>query len=382
MKKNAFLFIILAFACLGTFLAQPSINFEIRNERTVTHPTLGTADAFDLYMTASYGGTFHSRGQIYLNYNSNRFGTGVNGAGRIEFEHGELLAGELIFLGDTTAKYNTINVIDNGPDKVVFTWQSNFLSFLPNSLVHNEVVDTARHIYTVYLKVAHLSASADVEYDFNLMRGQQFMITDSDNNGIPDEVPYANGFLPVEMLSFKAEKLGNENVLLSWETAMELNNDKFVIEKKKDQGEFEAIGEVKGVGTTDEIQHYTFVDRTGLGDLNYYRLKQLDIDGSVTYSDIIEIGFDAYSNERFVVYPSPATDHTYLKAVSELEGDHLVSVLDLSGRELKSLVLSKNAPVSGMQIDLSDLSDGLYFVRTVSPLGKAYINRVVKANHH
>ncbi len=378
MKKNAFLFLLLAFAYTGVLFGQPSVMFEIRNERTVTHPTLGSADAFDLYMSASFSGTYHSRGQIYFNYNMNRFGRAVHAAGRVELEHGDLLSGELIFLGDTTPKYNTINVIDNSQSKVVFTWQSNFLSFLPNPAIHNSVPDSATLIYTIYLKIFDPLEPANVSYDFTLMAGQQFMLTDSDNDGNPDEVPYANGFLPVELLNFKAERLGDENALLSWETVTEVNNDKFVIEKKKNNGDFEAIGEVKGAGTTEEMQHYSYVDKSGLADQNYYRLKQIDIDGAITYSDVVEIGFDAYANDKFVVYPSPAKDHTFLKAVSELEGDYMVSVMDLSGRQLKSLVLSKDAPTSGLRIDLSDLSDGMYFVRTVSPLGRAFINRVVK----
>jgi len=376
MRKNAFLFLLLAFACSGTLLAQASIFFEIRNERTVTHPTLGAADAIDLYMHASLTGTFHSRGQIYLSYNTNRFGQGVHASGNVAYEHADLLAGELIFLGDTTPKYATINVIDNGIDKVVFTWQSNFLSFTPNPLVHNEVPDTATHLYTIYVKVAANGQPSRLALDANLMRGQQFMITN--NGGIPTEVAYTDGFLPVEMLSFQADKFGDENVMLTWETAKELNNDKFVIEKKRDEGEFEAIGEVKGAGTTDDVQHYTFLDKTGLAEQNYYRLRQVDIDGSITYSDIVEVGFDAYANDRFVVYPSPATDHTYLKAISELDGDYRVSVLDLTGKKVKELTFTKDTPTSGMRIDLSGISDGMYFVRTVSPLGTAYINRVLK----
>jgi hypothetical protein len=331
-------------------------------------------------MNASVNGTFHSRGQVYVNYNTARFGHGVHAAGNVVYEHADLLDGELIFLSDTTPKYATINVIDNGPDRVVFTWQSNFLSFLPNPLIHNEVPDSATHLYTIYIKIANAANNSGLALDANLMKGQQFMIVN--DNGQPSEVPYANGFLPVEMLSFQADRIGNDDVLLTWETAKELNNDKFVIEKKRNNGEFEAIGEVKGAGTTDQVQHYTFTDNAGLSDQNYYRLKQLDVDGSITYSDIVEIGFDAYANDRFVVYPSPATDHTFLKAISELDGDYRVSVLDLSGKQVKETILRKNTPTSGLRIDLSGISDGMYFVRTVSPLGRAYINRVVKVEQH
>lgn len=381
MKKKSFLFLLLALFSLGSLLAQVNIFFEIRNERTVTHPTLGTADAIDIYMNASAPGSFHSRGQLYLNYSTVRFGQGVNTSNNVVFEHADLLSGAVVFLGISTPKYGTINVIDNGPDKVVFTWQSNFLNFLPTPVAHNEVPDTATQLYTIYVKVANASAPANFSLDLNLMKGQQFMLTDADNDGTPDEVAYSNGFLPVEMLSFEADRVGNDNVLLTWETAKEINNDKFVIEKQRNNGDFEAIGEVNGNGTTDEVQHYSFVDNTGLSKQNYYRLKQLDIDGSAVYSDIVEIGFDAYANDKFVVYPSPATDHTFLKAISELDGDYRVTVLDLFGRQVKELTLQKSTVTSGLRIDLSDMSDGMYFVRTVSPLGRAYINRVVKVQH-
>ena len=382
MKRTIFLLLLLALASLGTVLAQTSVFFEIRNERTETHPTLGNSHAFDLYMNASANGTFHSRGQIYFSYNINRFGTSAFANNRVAYEHADLLEGDLTFLGTTTPLYNTINVIDNGNDKLAFTWQSNFLNFMPNAMVHNEVPDSATHIYTIYMQIVHVNAAANLAYDYDLMRGQQFYLEDTNGDGTPEEVPYVDGFLPVELLSFKAEKLGENDAILTWETSKELNNDKFVIEKRKNAGEFEAIGEVKGVGTSDELQRYTFTDKTGLAEQNYYRLRQVDLDGSVTYSQVAEIGFDPYANDRFLVYPSPATDHTFLKAVSDLDGDYRVTVIDLSGKVAREMVMSKSTPSSGMRIDLSGLTDGMYFVRTISPLGQAFVNRLVKVEHN
>jgi hypothetical protein len=380
MKKFTFIFVLLAFAALGSLWAQPAVFFDIRNERTETHPTLGASYAFDVFMNASYNGTYHSRGQLYLIYNRAKFGAGVNANGNVAYEHGQLLQRDLPFLGSSTPLYSTINIIDNGSDKVVFTWQSNFLNFFPNPLVHNEVPDSAVRLYTVYLKDLNPGEPAGIDIDRNLMTGQQFMLSNNDNdgNGSPDEVSYANGFLPVEMVSFSAEKIGDQDVLLSWKTIKEVNNDYFAVEKKKENGEFESLGKVIGNGTTDEEQYYTFLDETGLAEHTYYRLKQVDLDGTATYSDVAEIGFDPYANDQFVVFPSPAQDHTFLRAIGPVEGEYQVTILNIDGREVSGFEMDKVSVSSDVRIDLSGLGNGIYFVRTVSPLGEAFVNRLVK----
>ena len=96
---------------------------------------------------------------------------------------------------------------------------------------------------------------------------------------------------PVEWLSFEAIQNGGD-ALISWSTATEINADYFDIERSLDGNAFEKLGTEKAVGTTQNVSKYSFKDAR-ISDLLdnslFYRLKQVDVDGSFTYSKVIEL---------------------------------------------------------------------------------------------
>ncbi|GAB3994291.1 hypothetical protein GCM10028807_31710 [Spirosoma daeguense] len=94
--------------------------------------------------------------------------------------------------------------------------------------------------------------------------------------------------LPVRLVSFIG-KVGNGLINLSWETTAEQKNSHFIIERSGDATSFEAIGQETGRGTTSSRQQYVFVDKSPLDGANYYRLRQVDIDGSTAYSKMIAV---------------------------------------------------------------------------------------------
>ena len=99
-----------------------------------------------------------------------------------------------------------------------------------------------------------------------------------------------NGGVPVELTSFTATSNGKE-VILNWSTATELNNQGFEIERSEDNISFNTIGFVPGFGTTTEPKSYSYSDQSVNSGTNYYRLKQVDYDGSYEYSDVVEVEF-------------------------------------------------------------------------------------------
>lgn len=119
------------------------------------------------------------------------------------------------------------------------------------------------------------------------------------------------GTVPVQLVSFTGEWNRNKDInVLSWSTASEINNDKFIIERViGNSGKFEAIGEVAGNGTSTDVVSYTFEDSDiSLSASYYYRLKQVDYDGGFEYSDIIVIDIERNGSVAVNLYPNPATD--------------------------------------------------------------------------
>ena len=109
--------------------------------------------------------------------------------------------------------------------------------------------------------------------------------------------------LPIDMLSFKVNERG-EHAQLSWETAQEINNDFFTIERSVDTHFWEEVGQVKGSGNSTVIQSYSFLDLNPGSGLFYYRIKQTDFNGDFSYSQIKTITI--ISSLEFTCYPNPS----------------------------------------------------------------------------
>ncbi len=190
-------------------------------------------------------------------------------------------------------------------------------------------------------------------------------------NGITSFSDFAIGMgnnaitLPVTLTKFTA-KAETKTTALYWETASELNNDKFEIEKSTDGKDFLKIGEVKGNGTSQKINAYSYRDFTPANGLNYYRLKQLDFNGAYAYSDIKFVNFDL-KETTFTVFPNPVTE-----VVNFSETVNTVEIYNLQGK----LVLRQNNPASSVKIP-SHLPNGLYLIKVKLANGNPLTKQII-----
>jgi hypothetical protein len=179
--------------------------------------------------------------------------------------------------------------------------------------------------------------------------------------------------LPVEWLSFDAQKFGSD-VLLKWKTASELNNDRFEIERSDDAINFEYIGEKDGKGNAANISTYDFIDETPRNGLNFYRLKQIDFDGEFEYSEIRLVEFNQKPATRLVIYPNPSNDYVYLH-LNHLNGstEAHMEIVNLQGQVQfgEDLIIS-NAKEWQKKIQIDHLPTGSYFVRIDTNIGSYY----------
>ncbi len=178
-----------------------------------------------------------------------------------------------------------------------------------------------------------------------------------------------NGGLPVELVSFSAERNDND-VMLSWTTASETNNKGFQVERsiknsKLQIKNFETMGFVNGNGTSTELNHYSFTDENLSAGKYIYRLKQIDYDGSFEYSNEIEVEigmpkeFALYQN-----YPNPFNPTTRIKFMILDFGFTTLKIYDVLGNEITTLVNEEKPPgVYEVEFDGSKFSSGVYFYR-------------------
>ena len=115
------------------------------------------------------------------------------------------------------------------------------------------------------------------------------------------------GPLPVELLTFAVEQKTNGDKRISWLTASEINSDYFVVERSVDGINFLRIGEKKAAGYSTQIIEYYFIDQSETNGTRYYRLKQVDMDGSFTYSRVISIDAHDFTLKHFSfgLFPNP-----------------------------------------------------------------------------
>jgi surface protein len=113
--------------------------------------------------------------------------------------------------------------------------------------------------------------------------------------------------LPVELLHFSATPTADNKVLLEWETASEIDNDYFGIEKADDALNFIPLGKISGAGYSTQLQQYQFLDEAPNEGWNYYRLKQMDLDGTFDYSQVVAVYLET-GKEDLYIYPNPVVE--------------------------------------------------------------------------
>jgi len=171
---------------------------------------------------------------------------------------------------------------------------------------------------------------------------------------------------PVVWLAFDYEVLP-EGVNLIWQTAEELNNERFEIERKHTEldSDFQKIGEIAGAGTTEEVQAYEFFDSRAVAGTNLYRIKQVDFDGQFEYSRLIEVRITRRNlQDAITVYPNPLQEMLYADILpTEEPVRYQLEILNMQGQVLRVEELHTATEYQKIEMNVSDLPSGMYVYR-------------------
>jgi len=182
---------------------------------------------------------------------------------------------------------------------------------------------------------------------------------------IADKIGGSN-VLPMKLLYFNARP-DNGQVDLAWATASEWNNDYFTVEKSSDGVNFEFLARINSAaanGNSSLPLYYSAVDQKPNSGTTYYRLKQTDLDGNSTLSNVVSVDFAKMS--RISVYPNPSSGTVYIDGLGNAQSSMNVEWFDLGGR----ILLQQTATVSGGTTRLTTHFDnGVYVLRFQSADG-------------
>jgi hypothetical protein len=195
-------------------------------------------------------------------------------------------------------------------------------------------------------------------------------------NYLPNGVEIlAEATLPVELTNFEGKAIDEGKVLLFWETATELDNRGFEIQKMEDNGNWKVLSFVEGQGTSFLANQYSFIDEHPSSGFNYYRLRQIDLDGTDWISPIVSVKVDE-GVKAFSLYPNPNNGIFQLRTNKEILGEAQITITNLAQQKVLEKRWSPENISEKLDIDISGFSSGTYFLRLEQAHG-TFVERIL-----
>ncbi|MBC7536588.1 MAG: T9SS type A sorting domain-containing protein, partial [Ferruginibacter sp.] len=182
--------------------------------------------------------------------------------------------------------------------------------------------------------------------------------------------------VPTSFLGLTARKEGSK-ALLNWKTASEQNSDHFNVQRSADGINFtNNIGRTSAAGSSTVEKNYNFTDYAPVPNLNYFRVEEVDIDGTTTISNTVVLSFG--KNGLMQIYPNPANDMLNVDYNSNVSGVLTLHVIDSKGALVGMRNISVTAGRSLNSLNVSKLANGIYLLRYIEPTGQSSSIKFIK----
>ena len=176
--------------------------------------------------------------------------------------------------------------------------------------------------------------------------------------------------VPIKLLSFTATRQGKA-VNLNWLTTSEVNSSHFDVQYSKDGNQWQSIGIVAAAGNSSTQRSYSLVHNTPAGGVNYYRLKQVDMDAKFENSLIRTVTFS--TSTGMSIFPNPTTDRVFINS----DAGGTVQSVTLYANDGKQMIHVNNFSL-GNSLDMRNYGAGVYLLKIVDKDGNAELLKVVK----
>ena len=325
---------------------------------------------FDLEIKASTSGSqFHMANQNYcISFNSDAFASNFT----------QLVSANMTGLV-AQEEYSTMTLYSS-PD---FSVQDTVFCYSVSRIEGDGFyvdVNTWTNIARFGLKIIDMGGTGTVKFQ-NANQNPATSVSEWSSSSL---IPAAEGFLydlkrlqfqnlPIELTRFTADVISDREVLLTWQTQTEINNDFFTVERSMDGDSYEHLGTIDGAGNSEELVNYAWSDMKPLTGKSYYRLKQTDIDGEASYSEVVSVFISSKFEDEITLFPNPTVDHVRVNFENYPGESIIIEVFNLMGQKIQSEVknISENQfreisigtdhlPVGNYIIRISDLDSGNY----------------------
>lgn len=262
--------------------------------------------------------------------------------------------------------------LKNSSDQVVQSWVSrlNLYLFLPSTV--DSVISENLSLNNNIPPASTYKLTVKIEDTVGFLAPLFLAINSPTRNSdgsytLRSNITVLAGTLPVTFQSFNA-KLKGKGVELNWQTSCDENSDRFEVEKSTDGINFRVLSTVPSVNNC-LTYNYTYFDSEILGSTTFYRIKQIDKDGTYVYSTISKVTASRTKNSSFTLYPNPTENNVNVVLDNSQLGPTIISIFSSDGKLVKQQTLSKTGTFINTLIDINDLKVGSYLI-------KVYVNNV------
>lgn len=252
----------------------------------------------------------------------------------------------------------------NGSFAPVFTWTYDAISNCLQGTQNADILGGTGGKITIAFDQTNAQLCPDNQMGFNANLQPAACMNQVNQTTDDTESVYTctTGPLPIELSSFEG-KVADCRGLLTWTTQSEVDFSHFELEKSDDGVSFKTIETFQGKGTDNSGATYTYTDNN-LRFVNLYRLKMVDLDGSLAYSKLVSLERDCGESQlQFEVYPNPVNEQINIELTSENSSGVEIQVLDMLGRVL----ISENANLTPGKniktINTKALSAATYYIQ-------------------
>ncbi len=310
-----------------------------------------------------------------LNVPSNNLTTGDATMGALVWEGDANLTGDYLKINDSLFS-NAINPIDNPWNGTITNNGIHVSSKNPN---YTNQMGLDIDEFNVGAGYNILPNANSVKLEFGTTADKYFpgLFTFTIKMKEPE-----NGPLPVTLVSFNASLWPDKKVKIDWSTSMEINCNKYIIERSFDGNLFSEVAAMPGNGTTSVFHNYSIIDdvSAAISAVVYYRIKQIDMDGKSFYSKIISVKLKN-DNEQINISPNPFTNYLHININWNKNEMSWVKVFNAQGAEVLSKNIKMNTGINYIPLDdVSKLSSGNYFIQIISASQKV-VQKIVKTDN-